>query len=676
MLRKCFILIAIVMVMITSCRHRSDFVPSSAIWSSEGLTLTPYSVETDNISLTVSADTIHPDDRLNYVSSQPLIDHFFNRAVEAFLMQSDTWPYPAVEISAGARSLALVDAGKVMDLLQTAASSCMVTDRFWPLVSSCPYWVTGAYDTYKICGDDDWLTTIYRNGMTIINRDIDVALCEEPTLFRGLLPSTAPESFRHESFNLMSLTTSVSRLSAISDLANIASLLNESIEHERLDSLHSLISTAVNDHLWIPSQGRYAAALDGNFYPVSVSTIDHIGQALAAIHHVATREMTQSLIAATPVPLPEAGTAFTSLLWGRAARLASNEQAILYSIAASIASLAGSDNLAQSPLSCSTAVGIVTDILFGITTSDSTLSVKPFIPASMHGRKSLHGLEYRDAIIDIHVDGTGNRIARCELDGQHITSPVIPASISGQHALTITLVNNTLPESPLLLNKQPRPIARPLTVPLAGNSFRIPDISDKFRYSLYINGISAGQIADATVTLDPDSEFRVAVVKASDNDGFSSIPSRPLLYFSPSDTLMIYHTRIPHELRKSVEKRRRRHLRKPRRPAPPDHLEMTRILNSDLRIDVDIPVAGDYFIDLGYWRPIVNESFLTDLSVNGVKAAGAFILDSYSGTSNALNVKLHKGRNTLRLIHHPLPAATDDGGACLLYIRLIKKPQS
>lgn len=676
MLRKSFIFIAILTVILASCHRRADSVPSSAIWSSEGLTMTPCSVETDNISLTVNADTIHPDDRLHYVSSQPVIDHFFNQAVDAFLIQSDTWPYPAMEISAGARALSLVDAGKMMEMLHTAASSCMVTDRFWPLVSSCPYWVTGAYDTYKICGDDHWLTTIYHNGLTILNRDIDVALGDEPGLFRGLLPASTPEPLRHEGFSLMSLTTNVSRLSAIADLAIIASLLNEDTEKERLDSLHSLISAAVNDRLWIPSRGRYAAALDGNFYPVKVASVDHIGQALAAIHSVATREMTQSLIAATPVPQPDAGEAFTSLLWGQAARLASNEQATLYSIAAATASLATSDNLAQSPLSCAAAIGIVTDILFGITTSDSTLSVKPFIPSSMPGRKSLYGLEYRDAILDIHVDGTGSRIARCELDNQHITSPIISAAISGQHSLTITMVNNILPESTINLNKEPRSFARPIMIPLSENSFRIPDFSDKLRYTLYINGISTGAIADATVTLDPDSEFRAAVVKASDINGFSSVPSHPLLYFSPADTLMIYHTEIPHELRKSVEKRLKRHLRKPRRPAPPDHLEMTRILNTDLLIDVNIPAAGDYFVDLGYWRPIVNESLLTDLSVNGIKVPGTFILDSYSGTSNPLTIKLIQGHNSLRLTHHPLPAASDDGGACLLYIRLIKKPKS
>lgn len=77
--------------------------------------------------------------------------------------------------------------------------------------------------------------------------------------------------------------------------------------------------------------------------------------------------------------------------------------------------------------------------LFGLTFTPDRLSIAPTLPPAW-GDVGLHGLPYRDAILDIDLTGAGNRVRSCTLDGRP-SHPAIPATITGHHTVRIVLGN-------------------------------------------------------------------------------------------------------------------------------------------------------------------------------------------------------------------------------------------
>ncbi|MEE4540629.1 ricin-type beta-trefoil lectin domain protein [Streptomyces sp. V4-01] len=76
--------------------------------------------------------------------------------------------------------------------------------------------------------------------------------------------------------------------------------------------------------------------------------------------------------------------------------------------------------------------------LFGITFGTGGITFKPTLPAGW-GDATLSGVSYRGATLNIALHGSGNVISSFKLDGVTTSGNSIPASLTGTHAVDITL---------------------------------------------------------------------------------------------------------------------------------------------------------------------------------------------------------------------------------------------
>lgn len=673
-------IISLVMVLILiSCRDGSDAGSSKGvIWNSDDWTVTADQVTADKaiILCTPTDSTINQ----GYISQTYSIDHFFNNGISWSLTLSDTWNYPIADITAVAPLIAFTDPEQAVALIRSTAERCLVTGNYWPLTGSNVGWIDAARLVTLATCDPDLPKLILSTGRILLQQDFEVAFDPAIGLFAGLLDSDPPRSDSEGNPVVYSLRTNVVHARAYTAMAEIAEMCGQHEESRRYNIIASSLVSAINDRLWISEQGRYGSSLMGKFYPVRVDDYDNYGQALAIIYGVATKEMASSIIASTPMLSEGIPSRFPTVseavfpaelqsLWAVAGRKAGNRNAILFGLASSIAQTYSKLPHSASAANCAPALNSVIGILFGLSLTENGLTVQPAIPSVMPGTHQLKGIEYRDMTLDITVNGTGNRIVRFEIDNEQSASNSIPADFTGHHNIVVTMANNEITDIPLNFTDK--------NEYLALNYFSRSDRDITFKNSqdgitkaLYENGIITETTSGRRFTFEKPDHFNVITATLFNNNGISSLPIPEILSIPENDSLLISHTAIPYEPRKRPE-RRRHNRRKARRQ--PEHLEMNRSLNTSLKTAVNISNPGEYFIDLAYWRPIVNETLLTDLYVNGERTA-TFIMSDRSGFTNSPVIRLNAGKNEVQLIHRPLPALTDDGGACLEYIRLIRKP--
>jgi hypothetical protein len=75
--------------------------------------------------------------------------------------------------------------------------------------------------------------------------------------------------------------------------------------------------------------------------------------------------------------------------------------------------------------------------LFGLTFTLQGLRFAPSLPARW-GAVSLHGLRYRNSLLDITLTGAGNRVKSVHVDGR-ASAPLLRPSLSGHHQVQIVL---------------------------------------------------------------------------------------------------------------------------------------------------------------------------------------------------------------------------------------------
>jgi len=89
--------------------------------------------------------------------------------------------------------------------------------------------------------------------------------------------------------------------------------------------------------------------------------------------------------------------------------------------------------------------------LFGIRLQENGISFHPLIPKRLAGKYTLEGIKYRDAILNITLEGQGNMVSAFYIDGKKQEKPFFPATLSGKHEIKIIVspLPLTYPESVL-----------------------------------------------------------------------------------------------------------------------------------------------------------------------------------------------------------------------------------
>lgn len=573
--------------------------------------------------------------------------------------------------------------GKIIQDTGTGGAYPVSTDRM--------IWAMAAWQVYLATGDEDWL----RNSFAIIKKSVDddrlnafdkeTGLVKGESSFLDWREQTYPKWMQpadiYESFNL---GTNAVHFQASKVLSLMARELHLPKEEALYKSYSDGIAKAINQHLWIPEKGYYGQYLYGRTYKILSEKSEALGEALCAWLGIADSVRARTVVQKTPqlsfgIPCiyPQisgispyhnrAVWPFVQAYWALASKKAGNEEALMRSIAAiyrpAALFLTNKENFVLDDgdykgteinssvmlWSLSGNIALVHKVIFGLDFSPEGLYIKPFVPEALKGKRSLSGIRYRKAIIDISLEGFGNRIHSATINGKPVSSIFIPSGAKGSYDIRIQLdnkpVGGVVDEVPNLTSP-----STPL-VTIQNGQMNWPPIDGAVNYSILKNGKLVQQVQDTFYKL-ADKHPSVYQVIAGNIHGARSFSSEQVEYPARKEiTLETEDVASPSG--KPVKGY-----------SGPGFVEINTKLNTRIPFVINIPEDGTYLIDIRYANgngPVNtdNKCGIRTL-MTGNKAAGVFVFpqrgtDEWSnwGYSNPVKIHAKKGRQLYSLDYLP-----------------------
>lgn len=549
-------------------------------------------------------------------------------------------------------------------------------------------WAVAAWELYKATGDKDWLQTACNIIKNSIDDDIHNAhdkltgMVKGESSFLDWREQTYPKWMQPaDIFESECLGTNAVHYQANIVLAEMLTLLHKNDEAKKYAAVAANIKKGINDHLWISERGYYGQYLYGNNFKILSPKSEALGEALAIIFGIASDEQQKSIVTKTPetlfgisciFPQIENITAyhnnavwpFVQSYWAQAAAKSGNEKAVLASIGAiyrpAALFLTNKENFvvdngdykgtvinsSNMLWSLSGNISLVHKILFGIEYKADGLLFHPFVPAALKGKRSLSNFTFRKAILNIEMEGYGNKVQSFLLDGKPLQNPFIPETLEGTHSIKIVLANNSIQSN---INEIVNHVA--LETPFAtlkNNELQWPALNGAAYYNVMKNGqfLSKTTNNNIPVTGNAYSEYQVVAV---DKDGYESFASSPVVVPGNGNVSDI-------EIESLFPK------------AGYDYkgfsgdgfVEISKQKNTALQIPVDIAADGTYAIDFKYANGNGPTNTENKCAIRTLKEGNDFLgtiifpqrgVNEWSnwGYTNQVHVSLKKGKHILTL---------------------------
>lgn len=435
----------------------------------------------------------------------------------------------------------------------------------WPISTDRMVWVLAAWEVYKVTGDRSWLEKVYPIALRSMEKDAltiwsDAGLVKGETSFIDWREQSYPRWMQTaDIYQSQALGTSVVHAQAWKVLSDIAEELGNTDVAKIAADNHRTIVEAVNRELWMPEKGYYAMYNYGRNYPILNPRAETLGESLAIIYGVAdmkrAKEITENnpttpfgvsiffpQIADIPPYHNNALWPWVAAYWAIANAKAGNEMGTVEAIGSifrpaalfatnkenfvldngDIATQLNSSNM----LWCLAGnIAVTHKILFGINFEVDGLSFRPFVPKALAAKRSLTNFRYRDAVLDINISGSGNRIKSFRLNGKE-HRPFIPSTITGQNTIDIVMADTRIP--PMKVNHMAN-VKAPLT-PIAWineGSLTWNPIEYIDHYVVLRNGERVAVTHETSYPLTDPGEYQVIGVNADGVESFASEP-RPL----------------------------------------------------------------------------------------------------------------------------------------------------
>ena len=674
-------------------------------------------------------DAPNPDYPI-YTSDQTLINALYNMAIENMLAvvnadnafrAGENWEGVWTRDASYAIHLGigLIDPERSMNSLKIKVKNDRIiqdtgTGGSWPASSDREVWSIAAWEIYKITGDKEWLEYAYNVIKNSVADDIPTIWDSKFRLMHG---EQSYLDWREQSYpkwmtpkdiyESMCLGTNAVFAETYSILAEMSEELG--VDGSRYEEIAEELKNAINQNLWMENKGYYSGYIYGGVYPLKSPMTDALGQSLCVIFDIADDGRDETLIANTPATpfgissiYPkirnikpyhnDAVWPFVQGYWNWAAAKAGNEDALRHGLGAiyRAAALFGTHkelfvsttgdyrgaatNSDKQLWSAAGNLAMIYRVFAGMRYLSNGIKFEPFIPACIPGTKNLKGFKYRNAVLNVTINGTGNEIESFELDGEKRTDCFVPASIEGEHNIVINMANNTIKPSKATVKEPDFMPATPWTV-WNGDSATIATPEEGVAYDIYINGEKSGTAKNGKFTVGKVDRYTTVnvVPVGKDFTGFMSrtqefIPEGAMSVYQFEDVAPAGTDLVPANRSKNF-------------------IETTTTKNTDITFAVNVAKAGTYLIDVRYANgsgPINtdNKCAIRTLLVNNHEA-GAIVMPQRgmgewlsTGFSNMLQVELLRGKNMIQ-IKYITPQNVNMNGetntALLDYMRVIKK---
>jgi hypothetical protein len=569
------------------------------------------------------------------------------------------------------------------------------TGGSWPISTDRMTWALAAWELYAVTGDAEWL----RRAHDVIRRSAEAdrhAIFDPET---GLvLGETSFMDWREQSYPRWMEPRDIARSSAVGTnvvhyatyriLADMADALGE--PSAAWSGVADGLRTAINRHLWMDDAGFYASFRYGRAFSALAPRSDGLAEALSLIYGVPDAARRASISARMPVVafgapsfwpyIPEipfyhngAIWPFVTAFWMWGAAEAGNTAAVEHAMASvqrpAALFLTNKENMVASTghfdgtelnsdrQLWSVAGNLATHyrVLFGMRFRPDRLELRPMVPPSYAGERTLSGLRYRGATLTIVVRGHGDGVARVRLDGRPVERAEIPASLTGAHTVEIEM-NGRWPAA--RVNVVPnRWSPETPTVTRAGDALTWPAVPGAVRYAVYRNGREAMTTAEPRAALNRTARVAEYQVLAVDSAGLESFLSEPVLVAADEAVTLARPRGTALE-------------REHEGFTGPGYVRLTREANTRVEVPVQVACGGTYAIEPRYANgsgPINTDAKVAvrTLLVDG-RPAGVLVMpqrgtDRWSdwGYGTALRVRLAVGAHTLALAFTPLDENMD-----------------
>lgn len=597
-----------------------------------------------------------------YESEQPLVDALYNMSVERIADAIDnngrfnvthniSRLYCSIYLS-----LAALKPHQSMATLRTLVdrdSIIMQREGQWPVFSDHIGWATAAWEVYKTTGDRQWLAYCKHVIEKTLEINSNVLIDNNTGLIHGAGYTTSkPLGVRrmtwmgyNDLFACMSLGNNVLT-------AHAYAILNDMCEELGVESTvekdAQRLKDAINQHLWNEDKGFYSSFLYGMAFPRQSPTTDNTSQAMCVLWDIADDERAENLIASTPISdkgvnvtyptnnslepyFANSSWATTQALWNLAAAFTGNENALRRGLGALYRAQAlyqsrgihlQDINIDELGTSASN-VAMILRVLLGINFKSEGIEFEPMIPVGMPGKKTFTGLNYRSAVLDFTIEGTGNDIETITIDGTPLESAFLPNNINGHHLIAITMKNGAHPTQKVTIHKNETVLPMTPNVVWSNDTCHILDYVPGIQYRLSANG-ELSTLKDSVFVLPKVDKYTEYSVEIAGNH-INGFMSKPLPIYHPTPQIAFF----------------------------PTTESDTVVLN------VSVAQGGDYLLDIGY-RP-TGSLDVRKVAVNGhpmstlVMASGNLSLTNGLAYSNMAKIKLLKGENVITVTQLKLP---------------------
>lgn len=555
---------------------------------------------------------------------------------------------------------AILDPERSMLTLRNMVADGTILRQGFPLETEKEAWAAAALELYHATGSEEWLKEAYNVILLTHRRENSVLRANNGLIYgpsahmrscKGHFPSWMQPV---DEFQTINLSTNAWHYATLNSAAQMARLLKRKLEKE-WESMASATRSAINDAFWIPAASNYGQYMYGDYYPILSTATDNYANPLTVILGIATPEMGARLMESRtmlpkgwPTVYPTPADGETSIdprvqtLQGIAAARTGNETALLAAIGYVWRMSLGERDHCQWPT-------LLLRGLMGITLSEDGMTFNPTIPEKIGSNLTLSGLSYRQAILDINIQGSGDKIASFAIDSIRQPSPTVSPTTKGHHRIDIVMAGNKLTPATATT-----PMADMMeSVPTMPRLYWSDDRNGKIlnfdpatTYDIYLNGILSERLNASQYTVTDSGTTIVGIVPV--RNGVSGFSPRSHISASPESRIHIPATAI-------TPRRPPLHLIRHRETAA-HYIELAARHNTRLTFYVQAPADGQYFINIAYANGTTDTAMRT-LEVN----------DSYAGTlvcpaishndwittrrSSTLSASLRKGVNKLSLTY-------------------------
>ncbi|MDE5968981.1 MAG: hypothetical protein K2G64_07740 [Muribaculaceae bacterium] len=655
------LLLMVISALAIACK-REELMPEGALYSCAEFTLWPDSLVVDGREIIVAPAPAESSDSLRLSSDFRLINNLFNRPAgkgadsAVILLPPDPLICP---------DSALTVATTLLDSLKSAR----IEGKQYPVVQTRSRSLAAIIDVVNTTGRADLDSRLVAATVEMLDNDFALSRDYATGLFQGIDPDNLLSGSLPQWFSAADCAAAISFRTNIDHLALLRHLSNSPFTPtdrlERLQSVADSIANAIDTNFWLPTQATYSRLLYSTPYPIQLLGVDVSAVASVVTDHLVHPEIASAAVKSTPLlpnrieqlyPLTAKQPLLSDAVaaqWAAAASAQGNIEAFTAAIAMLTASAATNPSDDPLPLKSAILRG-----LFGLDTSiSSTLQFHPCVPEPWGGTWRLNNLTYRNAVIDIELQGHGTIISTFAIDGEATDSHTLPADIEGHHTLSITLVGAPESNTPPNLSAATSIVAPPEVIWSEKNYVATIHSANGSSALLYLNGAIDELIDKDNYTLNPTATAMTVSFVAIDN-GISGFSSKPRIF--SADSISIGVTDIARPWSRSLTDKQ----------LARTHVETTRYRNSSLTFEVDLLADGDYYLSFTYLNGegIVNPYRRYSLRLLTVNDSEPRLLvfpqlspenwrhdidwQTLQGQTLPTAVKLKRGRNTLRLRYY------------------------